>query len=241
MPLRPRLRRRLAKALDLLAREDVATRNILGDSVDGSFTSQDVAAALLGGDLWYEPLLEYRSYLAPLAERPHLWNFTLGPSGVWESAAWRSLSLTARVARARIASLVHDFDFVFAPSALGMRSRDLLAALRELQAINLAREIRPGVHRVIAIAQPEALDTDLRLIEIIAHWLCMLRHAERVAADRAPTGYEVFGYDRACARCRTAWGPRPREERWIPPFHPGCRCFAQPRFSRMSATSAPFR
>jgi hypothetical protein len=194
------------------------------------FTVPDVAAALLGENLWYPPLQEFRSYLETVEGRPHLWDFTFAESGAWPSQRWRSLSLDTRVARARIGSPAQECEFVFAPAAVGLRENALRGALDELRAVGLCLTVRASVYRLIPIASAKELKVDLHLVEIIAHWLRMLDHADRISRDRAPTGYEVHGYLGACARCKEAWGKRPRSARWIPPFHPGCRCFAQPRF-----------
>ncbi len=180
---------RLHDALKLIVPTDRNLRAFVRRSVARPFAKQDVGAALLGGDLWFPPLREFRSYVEATGERPHLWDFAFGPSGAWPSATWRSLPLDMRITRMRAGSLSE-------------------------------------------IAGPQELAVDLHLIEIIAHWLRMLDHADRVARDLTPSGYEVHGYDEACSRCTMQWGIRPRLERWIPPFHPGCRCFAQPRFAK---------
>jgi len=238
MRLWRRSRSRLSGALDVLAHRDGAARAVLLRGVSLPFTTQDVAAALLGGDLWYEPLREYRDYLIGQSQRPHLWGCVFEASGTWPSQTWRSLSLSTRMARARIGPLARESDFVFAPSAVGLPSRALAEALEELGSSGLVDSARSGVYRVYAVATPGALEIDLKLVEIIAHWLRMLAHADEVAADRTPSGYEVYGYEEACERCRVAWGIRPRSPDWIPPFHPGCRCFAQPRFARTKGSTS---
>jgi len=237
MRLWPRSPSRLAAALDTLCGADRARRGLLARSVGSPFVAPDVAAALLGENLWYRPLDEFRSYLQATGERPHLWDFTFGESGRWPSSAWRSLSLRARIARARIASPTQQCEFVFNPSAVGMHERELRNALKELHAARFSDEIRRGVYRVHSIAPCAALKLDLDLVGIIAHWLDMLAHADKVAADHVPTGYEVHGYVEACAMCKDLWGIRPRAIAWIPPFHPGCRCFAQPRFAKGTSSS----
>lgn len=238
MPLWQRSASRFVAALDLVADRSTPVHDILARIADSPFPSADVAAALLGHDLWYEPLRIYRDYLQNVdAERPHLWGFTFGPSAAWNRATWLSLSARTRVARARIASVAHQVDFAMAPSIVNLHRRDLQASLRELCANGLAKEIRDGAYRVLPIAPREALALDLHLIEILSHWFRMLKHADRIAADRKPSGYEVSGYEQACGFCRESWGIRAREPKWIPPFHPGCRCLAQPRFAWGSATT----
>ncbi|HTX57452.1 MAG TPA: hypothetical protein VMD47_10185 [Candidatus Acidoferrales bacterium] len=195
------------------------------------FTTQDVAAALLGEDLWFAPLREYRAYLQTVEQRPHLWTFTFEESGRWRNAQWQRLSLSARVARARLGSLVRTCEFVFAPAALALTPDELKSAIDELCSSGLCRALSGGAYRAEAVATPEQVQHDLHLVEIIAHWLRMLAHADEVARDHRPSGYEVAGYDEACPACRLAWGTRPLAVASIPPFHPGCRCFAQPRFA----------
>ncbi|MDE2482052.1 MAG: hypothetical protein KGN02_07670 [bacterium] len=231
MRLWRRSRSRLSEALDAVCGKDRARRDVLARSVGSPFIESDVAAALLGEDLWYPPLVEFRKYLETAVERPHLWDFPFSESGRWPSSTWRALSLHTRIARARIASPAHESDFVFAALAFGMRERELRTAFKELLAIGLCREICRGIYRVYAIAPLAALDHDLHLVRVIAHWLEMLAQADHVAEDRAPTGYEVHGYVEACTCCKKRWGIRPRAPDWVPPFHPGCRCFAQPRFA----------
>ncbi|HTU69976.1 MAG TPA: hypothetical protein VMF11_06610 [Candidatus Baltobacteraceae bacterium] len=217
--------------MDLLSADERITRGVLERSVEMPFTSQDVAAALLGKNLWYEPLMTYRFYLETIQERPHLWTFAFGPSGDWNSNLWRSLSLNARLVRTRAAPLTLERDVVFAPSTTGLDRRRVHGAVDELCAAGLCTGVRANIFRLNPIVSSEALEVDLSLIEIIAHWLSMLAHADRVARDRTPSGFEVNGYSEACPRCEEQWGIRPRTPEWIPPFHPGCRCFAQPRFS----------
>ena len=221
---------RFAQAINLFSGRDASARRVLSRSVCGSFTSQDTGAALLGSDLWFTPLREYRDYLLTVAERPHLWRFAFEPSGAWPSAVWRSLPIETRVVRMRIASPDRGRDFVFSPSELGMRAQAVARALHVLEIHGLADEVRGGVHRIYPIAPPSELHPDLHLVEIISHWLHMLSHADAIARNHAPSGYEVYGYDGACKACRTAWGIRPKTPEAVPPFHPGCRCFAQPRF-----------
>ena len=215
----------------MLCPNDRARQAVLMLSVHRPFTSQDVAATLLGDNLWYPPLEDYRVYLQSIDQRPHLWKFVFEESGKWRDARWQSLTLGARVARVRIGSLVQASTFAFAPSAVGLTGTKLKRALAELSAIELCRALPGGFYRLEPLAPEGRISGDLQLTEIIGHWLLMLAHADLVAKDRSPSGYEVSGYAEACPACRSAWGIRPRAIRWIPPFHPGCRCFAQPRFA----------
>lgn len=109
-----------------------------------------------------------------------------------------------------------------------MKRREFEAGLAELER---AGGYGADARRFAAVAAHADLRTDLSLIEILSHWLAMLKHREKVLADRHATGFEVHGYREACSACKTRWGIRPFEPRWAPPFHPGCRCFSQPRFT----------
>jgi hypothetical protein len=231
MRLLRRSHSRFEDALDLLSGSERISRDVLESSVELPFTSQDVAAALLGGDLWYEPLTNYRSYLESIDRRPHLWTFIFGPSGDWDSEKWRSLSMEARLARSRVAPLSQEREVLFVPPMTGLSRHALRDAVEELCAADLCASVGSNIFRISPIASAELLGVDLNLVEIIAHWLCMLAHADHIERDRSPTGYEVCGYAEACLRCMAQWGVRPRSAAWIPPFHPGCRCFAQPRFA----------
>ena len=232
MRLRRHSSSRLSDAIKVLCRDDRARSAILARCVHRPFTGQDVVATLLGDDLWFPALRDYRVYLESIDRRPHLWEFAFEESGKWHEARWQSLTLRARIARTRIGSIVSPSVFAFAPSAVGLTHGVLRDALRELTSADLCEALADGSYYLAPIASGEAVRGDLHLAEIIAHWLVMLAHADRVAKIRGPSGYEVSGYDRACPACRAAWGVRPRAPEWIPPFHPGCRCFAQPRFAR---------
>jgi len=201
-------------------------------SVHQPFTSQDVAGTLLGDNLWYPPLEDYRVYLQSIHQRPHLWEFVFEESGKWRDGRWQSLTLGARVARTRIGSITAASVFAFAPAAVGLAHAELKDALSALKSADLCEALPDGSYYLAPIASTDAVRGDLHLAEIVAHWLAMLAHADGVAKVRSPSGYEVSGYEQACPACRAAWGIRARKLEWIPPFHPGCRCFAQPRFSR---------
>lgn len=205
-------------------------RRVLERLSRSSFSFADTAACLLGEDLWYAPLAEYRDYLQASGHRPHLWNFEFGPSGAWCNERWNALSLTSRLARGRIGPLAHEHTWKIAPSTIDLSGKALRAALNEMQKAGLCA-IQGGTCIASQIASPEDLRIDLYLVLIIEHWIRMLEHADAIARDKYATGYEVHGYDAACGICRARWGMRSRREEWVPPFHPGCRCFAQPRYA----------
>ena len=223
---------RFSEAIKMLCPNDRARRNVLARSVRGPFTSQDVAATLLGYNLWFPPLANYRAYVQSLDRRPHLWEFAFEESGTWREPRWQSLNLRTRVARARIGSISSALVFAFAPSAVGLTPAELESALGELSSVELCETLPGDSYYLPPVAPADAVCGDLHLVEILAHWLGMLAHADTIATAQGPTGYEVGGYEEACPACRQAWGVRPRTPEWIPPFHPGCRCFAQPRFAR---------
>ncbi len=228
---------RLKDAAHLLARGNRARQRILERSVYGPHTSQDVAAALLGEDLWFPPLRDYYVYLkATRTDRPQLWNFSRQDLDRALDVRWCSLPFSARLLRARLGPLTTTCAFSDTPSLVGLQGRLFTVALRELRRAGLCSRLREHAYTASAIATRQRIDEDLHLIEIIAHWLQMLRHADSVARDSRPTGYEVGGYEGACSQCRSAWGIRPRAPHWIPPFHPGCRCFAQPRFAGLASS-----
>jgi hypothetical protein len=110
-----------------------------------------------------------------------------------------------------------------------MSVSEFLPALAALIEEGLAAEDRGIVCE--PIADSAALEMDLRLVELIAHWLRMLAHGDRVMRESIGTRFDVCGYRGACAQCRALWGVRPRRPAFVPPFHPGCRCFAQPSFA----------
>jgi hypothetical protein len=222
-------------ALEMICKDLPRDRRLrlrqLGNS---PFSIADTAACLLGENLWYPPLAEYRDYLRQSGERPHLWDFAFGSSATWRNDTWRGLSLPARIVRARIGSLTGETAWVIAPTTIGCNHRTLRRALDELHALGMC-EFENNRCICPAIASARDLEVDLQLILIIEHWLHMLDHADRIFKDRYATGYEVHGYSEACAACCERWGVRPRALEWVPPFHPGCRCFAQPRYTRGSA------
>ena len=208
-------------------------QRILERSVRKPFTSQDVAAALLGEDLWFAALRDYYVYLqATKTEPPHMWNLSTVHSHAELDVAWQSLSFPARTLRARLGALTTGFRFLDTPSVVGFELRAFSTAVRDLCKAGLCSRVSEHGYVARAIATPQSLRQDLQLIQIIAHWLQMLRHADSVARDKRPNGYEVAGYKEACLLCRGSWGLRSRDPHWIPPFHPGCRCFAQPRFTK---------
>jgi hypothetical protein len=201
---------------------------------DSPYATADTAACLLGRDLWLSPLTEFRDRLIASGERPHLWTFEFGRSCAWDAARWNSLSLQARILRARAGSVDRPVVAHISPWALRIDARPFKAGLSELAREGICRNTDYGPSQLEPIATPEELYVDLSLVEILSHWLWMLAHRDRVLADRHATGFEVYGYLEACSDCRVRWGLRPRAAPWVPPFHPGCRCFAQPRFTDSS-------
>jgi hypothetical protein len=193
--------------------------------------ASDTAACLLGRNLWLPPLAEFRDYLLVSGERPHLWTFNFGPSAAWDGRLWNALALSARLLRTRAGSLSRCITVHASPWSLQMNKRRFNEGLADLTRSGLCRRDARDLYILQSIATLQELYVDLALIEIIAHWLWMLAHRDRVLADRHATGFEVHGYAEACGRCRTNWGLRARDAQWVPPFHPGCRCFAQPRFT----------
>lgn len=198
---------------------------------DSAHATADTAACLLGQNLWYPPLAQFRDRLIETGERPHLWTFGFGPTCAWDARRWNDLALPARMLRARAGSVAQRVAIYVSSWSLQMDKRRFNAGLEQLLHSHLCDRGAHGFHSFEPIATVQELYVDLALIEIIAHWLWMLRHRERVLADPHATGFEVHGYRETCSLCRDRWGLRPRERHWVPPFHPGCRCFAQPRFA----------
>lgn len=203
-------------------------RRLLREVPRSVFAGADVAACLLGKNLWYPQLATYRDHLIESGERPHLWTFEFTPSAGWNASDWQPLSLTARLVRSRAGAIDRSVTPLTSPGTLDLAARQIEAGLSELSGAGYYDKKLGLFPRV---ASPSELRTDLSLIEIIAHWLFMLAHRDKVLADVHATGFEVHGYAEACSLCRERWGLRPFEAQWAPPFHPGCRCFAQPRFT----------
>ncbi|MHB8148058.1 MAG: hypothetical protein ACYDGM_12470, partial [Vulcanimicrobiaceae bacterium] len=128
---------------------------------------------------------------------------------------------------AEVGALAHDV-----PSASLIRA-DPRNGKRHVHLARLERSglATPGVSpNLPAIATPEQLRVDLALVEIIAHWITMLANADRIARDDSVSELEVAGYAHACETCKARWGFS-RVDLWsLPPFHPACSCFAQPRY-----------
>jgi hypothetical protein len=205
-------------------------RKRLADSVRVPSRVADVAALVLGLDLWRGEIASWRDMFSRI-DRPPMWRFAFDSTAAWSTQTWRQLPLDARVFRARVGPLatsVSDTAAGRARAALPPATLD--AALQALQAGGLTREYR-GARSLSEIAPAGALATDLHLVELIAHWIVMLGAADRVADDPTTDEYDMWGYAESCVKCRAHWGIR-RAARWsLPPFHPGCRCFAQPRYS----------
>jgi hypothetical protein len=204
-------------------------KRLLERSPLSPFANADVAAALLGRDLWIAPLAEFCDHLRHTGERPHLWTFEFGPSCRWDTRIWDALSLEARLVRSRAGALDTRLEKRISAHAIGMSPRDFLKGTRDLEAAAVARS-SPARTAFEPIASPESFDVDANLVNLIAHWLLMIANRDRVLRDRVATGFEVWGYEEACSLCRERWGVRERSRELVPPFHPGCRCFAQPRF-----------
>jgi len=190
----------------------------------------DGAAILLGYDLWLPPLLHYREFLERQGERaPPLWRFPFDSSGQWQTQRWRSLPFAARKLRSRAGSLAHDVEHRAIPELWEMDPKQYAAGLAALRRAALCDGDSPLVLKRVADAP--ALHVDLSLIELLVHWLRMLAHGDRVLRSSAGNGFDVCGYVGACSTCRGRWGTHPRNAEYVPPFHPGCRCYAQPRFA----------
>lgn len=205
-------------------------RDALERIPDTPNATNDAAACLLGLDLWRGPLARYRNHLTATGERPHLWTFSFGPSRAWEASRWSSLTLPARTVRARAGHLDRPLRTRLTAWSLGMEPSAFREGLTGLQNAGLAVKYRDGAYELAPLASPSELCVDLALVEIISHWFWRLADRERALADPHATGFEVHGYDECCSICRAGWGLRERDPQRVPPFHPGCRCFAQPRF-----------
>lgn len=192
--------------------------------------TSDVAACLLGLDLWRDWLASFRDHLLASEDRPHLWTFEFGTSGTWNASWWRSLPLPARLVRARAGAVDRTIRTRVSAWSLSLQAATFRDGITRWQ----ASQRDDNVYEFPPLAPSEVLITDLALVEIIAHWLWRLSDRERALADWHATGFEVHGYDQCCGFCRARWGLRPRNGCWVPPFHPGCRCYAQPRFARTS-------
>jgi hypothetical protein len=225
----PRTTGGFAAALEELSHALPLTyKRLLARAPESAFTNADATACMLGRDLWFPSLTRFRDWLIQSGERPHLWTFDFKASRLWDTSKWNHLSLGARVTRARAGAVDRSVAKFVSPTSLRLGTRTFMSALDELDAHGLY----DGIARTFTpIARVQALETDLALLQIISHWLITLRHRERILADVHATGFEVHGYDQACSRCTQRWGLRSFETCWAPPFHPGCRCYAQPRFT----------
>ncbi len=199
-------------------------------AIDASpFPSADGAAILLGHDLWIEPLLQFRAALSKNGDAPpSLWRFAWEPSAQWDARHWLALPVDARILRARAGSPAHHIERRLTATTLQMPTVTFSTAMRTLCEAGAQRD---GDAYILEPVAPEALlRVDLHLVELIVHWLRMLAHGDRVFRASIGNGFDVCGYRDACSACRSYWGERPRTAAYVPPFHPGCRCFAQPRF-----------
>ncbi len=194
------------------------------------FPTADGAAILLGHPLWIEPLVAYRTELERTKEPPPpLWQFPWEEETTWDARRWLALPLGARILRARAGSLAHRVERQLTPQTIEMPVHEFVPALEILIDAGFAAEDLGIVFEPIADAR--ALRTDLHLVELIVHWVRMLAHADRIMRESRGNRFDVCGYRGACERCRALWGVRPRLETYVPPFHPGCRCFTQPSFT----------
>ncbi|MHB8140090.1 MAG: structural protein [Vulcanimicrobiaceae bacterium] len=201
-------------------------RAVLLDVPRASIGTQMATAVLLGHDLLRGAVLEWRTRMSH--PRPPLWRDVDGPSADWDTAPWLALSYEARLVRAMAGAL-------FAPSLLreGELRHDVGASCYERGLADLTplMGVRDRERYLEPIASAEQLAVDLTLVQIYAHWLNALDQADRVERDQTARAYDVWGQKEACDVCRARWGTRPRDPQWLPPFHPACRCFAQPRYS----------
>ena len=225
----PRKSGGFAGAVNELCRGGAAPyRRFLMRAPSSPFTNADVTACLLGQDLWYSSLTRFRDWLIKSGERPHLWTFEFKDSCLWDTVRWNRLSFEAKITRSRAGAVDRCVTSFTSPANLQLRSRHFVNALRGLAAAGFYDSQNATF---AAVASPQDLATDLALLRIISHWLVMLAHRERILADAHATGFEVNGYAEACSLCMQRWGLRQFASEWAPPFHPGCRCFAQPRFT----------
>ena len=193
------------------------------------FPSADCAAILLGHDLWIEPLLRFRNDLDKNGDAPPpLWRFPWSPSAQWDSRPWLSLPINARILRMRAGSPGHRIARRLTPALVEMSEATFRVAVRTLCDAGVQQQ--DGALIMDPIAPEMLLRVDLHLVEVIVHWLRMLAHGDRILHESPGNAFDVHGYGGACSSCRLRWGARPRAATFVPPFHPGCRCFAQPRF-----------
>jgi hypothetical protein len=209
---------------DLSKRE----RNFLYDISQSGFSASDASATILGLDLWRDELLVWRNSFATESTRPSMWQFAFGPSAAWETSSWRALPLEARVVRARLGSLAHE---VLADGLvrIGLPASGIERWLTVLRTNGFAVGAGTSLH-FPRIASPDELAVDLALVVIITHWFGMCAVADRVADEASTREVEVYGYPGTCRFCRARWMIAPNERWSLPPFHPACRCFAQPAY-----------
>jgi hypothetical protein len=225
----PRRSSGFAAAIDELSETlPVSFRRLLTHAPESAFSNADVTACLLGQDLWFASLACFRDWLIQSGERPHLWTFDFQAPRLWDASKWNLLSLNAKTVRARAGAVDRALVTFVSPASLRLGGQTFNRAVNQLNAGGFCDSIGRSFEPV---ANAKALETDLALLQIISHWLVMLCHRERVLADFHATGFEVGGYAEACSLCTQYWGLRAFEAAWAPPFHPGCRCYAQPRFT----------
>jgi hypothetical protein len=201
-------------------------RRFLQDITRSGFAVNDVAAVVLGLNLWRDEIQKWRDRFAAERERPSMWRFAFGPSAAWDTMRWRALPLEARVLRARVGSLAHEVHSeglarATLPAVRTKKSLRVLVANGFAEGADASLHFRP-------VASPHELVVDLTLVVIVTHWLGMCAVADRVSDDSSTSQVEVHGYPGACSYCRKRWLVGAKERWSIPPFHPACRCFAQP-------------
>ncbi|HEY1681054.1 MAG TPA: DUF190 domain-containing protein [Candidatus Tumulicola sp.] len=206
-----------------LARHD---RKLINDAVGSAHAGSDIAACLLGLNLWRGPLARYRDHLLVTRERPPLWAFTLGPSAEWNAALWLTLPMVARLVRTRVGRVDESIRTRPTVDSTGLTAALLRDGLRHLSQSAYLRKGPEDIHDFAPIALPSAIATDLALVDVIAHWLLRLSDRHHLLAKSSAEQFEIGGYKGGCGSCRTRWGSQTRDEQAVPPFHPGCRCFA---------------
>lgn len=207
-----------------------AERRRLSDIDASPQPSADGAAILLGHDLRIEPLRRFHEALTASGDAPPpLWQFSWEPHDTWDANAWLALPLEARVLRTRAGSPMRYVGRRLDPSVLQLDRAFVARGLAALRDAGLAH----GLDRISLdpVATGAGIATDVAIVELIVHWLRMLTHRDRIVQRSPGNELDVCGYAGACNECRARWTSVPQVAEAIPPFHPGCRCFAQPRWA----------
>jgi hypothetical protein len=209
---------------DLSKRE----RDYLREVGDKGGSPNRTAAAVLGLDLWRDEIETWRKRFAEEPERPSMWRFAFGPSARWDVRAWRDLSLEARILRAEVGPLAHEVG----PDGLVRAGPETVTVGPPMDALRkggFASGEGDGL-RFRRLASPDELVVDLALVVIVGHWIASLAVADHIADNSSTDHVEVHGYAGVCRFCRERWGVQIKERWSLPPFHPACRCFAQPAY-----------